>query len=69
MADQLPIAIKEQLAAPLNCPAWVVHQASGSANERKGNYISHTDAKGTKSWGTYFNVGFTSCTFQESIKR
>jgi hypothetical protein len=39
---------------------WVVHQISGKANEKDTEAnIEHTDAKGSKSWGTYFDVSFT----------
>jgi replicative DNA helicase len=60
IADQLPQVIRDKLATHFKCPVWCVHQLSGVANEKNASAeISHTDAKGSKSWGTYFDVCFS----------
>jgi hypothetical protein len=60
ITDQLPQSIKDKLASHFNCPVWCVHQLSGAANEKNaGAIIDHTDGKGSKSWGTYFDVCFS----------
>jgi len=60
ITDELPVEIRDQLATHYNCPVWVVQQLSGKANEKGvGAGVSHTDAKGSKSWGTYFDACFS----------
>jgi hypothetical protein len=77
--DMLSEDIRDILATPLNTPCWVVHQMSGQANEKgpKAKH-SHTDAKGSKSWGTYFHECFevgqvdrsnNTCLFMMTKKR
>jgi hypothetical protein len=60
VADELPQTIKDKLTVQLNCPIWAVHQLSGKANEKTiKQTTSHTDAKRSKSWGTFFDVCFS----------
>jgi hypothetical protein len=60
IVEEIPQSVRDKLATHFNCPVWLVHQLSGKANEKKENAnIEHTDAKGSKSWGTYFDVCFS----------
>lgn len=58
--ERLPLNIKNHLATHFDCPVWVVHQASGVANE-KGIHarLDHTEGKGSKHWGTDFYACFS----------
>lgn len=57
IAERVPELIRDELAIRFDTPLWAIHQVSGTANEKAVHArINHTDGKGTKSWGTYFNV-------------
>jgi len=61
ITDLLPETIRHKLADYFKCPVWAVHQLSGKANEKlQKQRIEHTDAKGSRSWGTYFDVSVTA---------
>ncbi len=60
IVERLPLAIRDRLAGKLKCPVWAVHQLNGEANNAKPNAGStHGQAKGSRSWGTYFRVCFS----------
>jgi RecA/RadA recombinase len=60
LINEVPARCKTLLSQRFNCPVWVLHQLSGSANSKSpGAKLHHTDAAESKSFGENLDFAFT----------